>query len=173
MVAQLARCTYATIAWIEYLGTTGVEFDDAIPGTHDLRPRATHGTGAIQTPEEHDPLPRGATGYHRATSGTWAATGSLSVGRTRHTATLLGDGRVLVAGGFDAANNVLASAELYDPPSGNWSATGRMTTAHNNHAATLLADGRVWASMSAAERAEDATLAELDSHAMLAGRGRV
>jgi hypothetical protein len=48
-----------------------------------------------------------------------------------------------VAGGFDAANNVLASAEVYDPLSGTWSAAGSMTTAHHNHAATLLADGRV------------------------------
>jgi hypothetical protein len=48
---------------------------------------------------------------YNPTSGTSAAAGSLFGGRTRHAATLLADARVLVAGGFDAANKVLAGAE--------------------------------------------------------------
>src|SRR6266513_2518775 len=50
-------------------------------------------------------------------------TGSLAMGRIGHTATLLPNGKVLVAGGqniFIGGN--LASAELYDPASGTWSA---------------------------------------------------
>src|SRR5438034_8784907 len=49
---------------------------------------------------------------------TWAATGSLSTPRRWHTASLLPNGMVLVAGGFDSG--FFNSAELYDPASGTW-----------------------------------------------------
>ena len=68
-------------------------------------------------------------------SGTWAATGRLNTGRNLHTATLLPDGKVLIAGGGDR-NAVLASAELFDPLTGGFSVTGSMTTprgAHESH----------------------------------------
>jgi hypothetical protein len=59
-----------------------------------------------------------------------------------HTATLLPDGKVLVAGGVDNIRAV-ASAELYDPATGTWAATGSMTTSRVGHTATLLPDGKV------------------------------
>lgn len=37
---------------------------DATPGVHILRVRATNGLGEVQTPEERDVIPSGATGYH-------------------------------------------------------------------------------------------------------------
>src|SRR5215471_16294672 len=54
-----------------------------------------------------------------ATPFQWEYTGSLNAARFHHTATLLPDGRVLVAGGEDGYN-ALASVELYDPATGIW-----------------------------------------------------
>ena len=69
-------------------------------------------------------------------------TGSLATARNGHTATLLPNGKVLVAGGRNG-NSILASAELYDPASGTWSATGSLVFARGAHTATLLPNGRV------------------------------
>jgi hypothetical protein len=62
--------------------------------------------------------------------------------RSRETATLLPDGRVLVAGGSGGSANT-ASAEIYDPKTGTFSATGAMAAARDAQTATLLSDSRV------------------------------
>jgi hypothetical protein len=58
-------------------------------------------------------------------------------------ATVLLDGRVLVAGGFSSNGKPLASAELYDPASGTWSATASMVAVRLGCTATVLPDGKV------------------------------
>ncbi len=73
---------------------------------------------------------------------TWTATGRMIQARDRQTATLLPDGRVLVAGG-GADGTELAAAELYDPRTGSWTATASMADARMMHSATLLRDGTV------------------------------
>jgi hypothetical protein len=84
----------------------------------------------------------GAHGHHPA-GGSWMVTGSLNTARLLQTATLLPNGMVLVAGGYDDSFNALASAELYDPASGIWTATGSLNIARGLHTATLLPNGTV------------------------------
>ncbi len=62
--------------------------------------------------------------------------------RGQHTATVLNDGRILVAGG-GTAGIMFATAEIYDPATSRWTATGSMASARKQHTATLLTDGRV------------------------------
>ncbi|HEX5399319.1 MAG TPA: kelch repeat-containing protein [Verrucomicrobiae bacterium] len=77
--------------------------------------------------------------YHPA-AGTWTPTGSMNMARQLHTASLLSNGKVLVAGG---AYDLSGSAELYDPGSGQWTYTGTMTTNRDQHTATVLTNGMV------------------------------
>jgi N-acetylneuraminic acid mutarotase len=75
-------------------------------------------------------------------SGTWTLTGSLTITRSSHTATLLPNGNVLVAGGRND-DRVLSIAELYDPLSGSWATTGSLSQRRYVHTATLLSTGKV------------------------------
>ena len=83
----------------------------------------------------------GASGGSNALPGNFTRTGSLTVARESHTATLLQNGLVLIAGG--ANGMVVASTELYDPGLGTFAATGSMTTTRASHTATLLPGGKV------------------------------
>jgi hypothetical protein len=76
-------------------------------------------------------------------TGTFAQTGSMSTFRDHHTATLLADGRVLVAGGGGEGYASSTSADIYDPATGRFTKTGSMRTGRWLHTATLLDDGRV------------------------------
>ena len=78
--------------------------------------------------------------YDPAT-GTFSPTGSLSTGRRNSTATLLNNGSVLIAGGYDGSN--LDAPEIYDPVTGKFSVTGSMGTPRRFPTANLLLDGKV------------------------------
>jgi hypothetical protein len=69
----------------------------------------------------------------------------MKTARDYHTATLLRNGKVLVAGGYSGplGTVVLASTELYDPATNRWSDAAPMLIPHASHTAALLPDGRV------------------------------
>ena len=75
------------------------------------------------------------------------AAGTMTAARAAHTATLLPDGRVLIAGGCTLDSCEIeeggASAELYDPRVGSFAKTGTMGTERVSHTATLLPNGEV------------------------------
>jgi len=76
-----------------------------------------------------------------------ALTGPLLTARSAHTATLLPNGKVLVAGGVGVVSGGSAqatnTAELFDPATGQWTATGALAAARSAHTATLLTNGKV------------------------------
>jgi N-acetylneuraminic acid mutarotase len=80
-------------------------------------------------------------------TGVWSPASPMSVTRAYHTATLLGNGEVLVAGGATTYNGVRGTvtreAEIYSPRSNSWRPASRMTVARYADAAALLPDGRV------------------------------
>ena len=77
-----------------------------------------------------------------AATGGWKPTnGALTLNRSFHTATRLGDGKVLVVGG--ASEETSATAEIYDPATSTFSPTTAPGAPRDRHTATLLGDGRV------------------------------
>lgn len=78
-------------------------------------------------------------------TGAWTVTGSLGTARYAHKAILLDDGRVLVVGGYEKGDVLLASAELYDPKTGLWQTTGDLPSPRVAFGLVKLRDGRVLA----------------------------
>ena len=75
---------------------------------------------------------------------TWSAAASLPTVVAGHTATLLRNSQVLVAGGIIGVGGgyvVTANCELYNPAANTWSSAASMTNARDGHTATLLPSG--------------------------------
>ena len=125
-------------------GTVLIVGGTTFTGTGNLHPTATA--------EIYDP-----------TTGLFSATGSVAEARTFHTAALLPNGKVLVAGGGDENS----TAEIFDPATGTFSITGGMEIGRSGHTATLLPNGSVlvvgggiFAGLATAELYQSGTLSQ-------------
>ena len=138
------------------------------------------GPSPLPTPSAAPRSTQPSTVVRPTSAAIWTLTGAMLERRDAHTATLLRDGRVLVAGGTNDKDGAsrLATAELYDPATGSWTATGRMTEARQWHTAVLLSDGSVLVAggvaqdgvSASAERYEPANGAWHSTGAMTDGR---
>lgn len=81
---------------------------------------------------------------YNPSTGTWAATGSMSTGRYSFVLVALPNGHVLAAGGTNCGGGGLTSAELYNPTTGTWTPTGSMTIGNETNWAVLLQNGEVF-----------------------------
>lgn len=84
-----------------------------------------------------------STEIYNSTTGAWTSAAPMGVARYGHTATALGNGKVLVVGGCGVDGVALASTELYDPSLNTWTAGPTLSQAVYLHTATLLSTGNV------------------------------
>ncbi len=113
--------------------TGGFSFDSSACDQYDTSP-------ALSSAEIYDP-----------SNGSFAPTGSMAEVRGGHTATLMTNGKVLIAGGDNTGGAVppfflidgSVTAEVYDPATGLFTSTGNMVTPRVGQTATLLANGDV------------------------------
>ena len=124
------------------------------PGFGDTATLLPNGTvlvaGGCCTPAAGPGALASAQIYNPATNA-WTATSSMSIGRYYATATLLGNGTVLVVGGDNIVPNMmsgmgsspLTSAEIYNPATGSWQGAGNTATGHVWATASLLPSGQV------------------------------
>jgi hypothetical protein len=126
----------------------GMAISGATSGSYTTPPTTSADSGEQFTVVVSDSVGQSATSKTATltvTTNTQAfiPTGSLTTARYRATATVLSNGKVLVAGGLDATGSAQATAELYDPAAGTFTAIGSMITARSQHTATLLPSGKV------------------------------
>jgi len=89
-------------------------------------------TAPTSTAEMYDPA-----------TGVWTGVAPMVMPRAGATASLLPDGRVLLAGGLTGQGVPVPTTEIWDPSTGLWSVGAPLLTPRGNHTATILADGRV------------------------------
>ena len=164
-VVAVSGTNQATVSWTPVTGATS--YNIYWNTSSGITAAWTKIDGAI-SPYVHAGLTAGSTYYYRVSAvnaggetlsgevftfiyaggnpaGSFIPTGSLATARQSHTATLLSNGKVLVAGGAGSNSTVFyKSAELYDPSTGLFSGTANsMATSRSNHTATLLPNGKV------------------------------
>jgi hypothetical protein len=112
--------------------------------------------GGVMLQTSADPIPPEAQGTYEVfdpTTGQWSVPGRIPtfngdevVGLRYHSATLLRNGKVLLAGGFALTATIPTknrSALLFDGSTGQWSNAGNLSVPHFNHFATRMLNGKV------------------------------
>jgi hypothetical protein len=112
--------------------------------TATLRPNGTVLIAGGCTGDSCEPTDLSAsTDVYNPATGQFRRSGNMHTLRSGdHTATLLPNGKALIAGGW-TGNASTANAELYDPASGTFASTGPMKARRAGQTATLLGNGAV------------------------------
>ena len=102
-------------------------------------------TGGISTGDGPDNAVEKTAEIYDPHTGAWSLVDHMAQARWGHTATLLSDGTVLIAGGTGPAFDGMYTlrAEIYSPESDRWRNVDSMTTPRGFHVAALLSSGRV------------------------------
>jgi uncharacterized protein (TIGR03437 family) len=123
--------------------------------------------GGLGSEDKNSTTSRSAEIYDPAT-GAWRRAAAPNFPHISHTATLLADGRVLVAAGIDETRALSSRAEIYDPAANEWTeAAGPVTTRASSARALLLSDGRVLIAGGAGESRDSASAEIYDPKANL------
>jgi hypothetical protein len=126
-------------AWLPVASTHYARGQHAVARLQDGRVLVSGGV----TNDKNEPL-LGEAELFDPDDGSWTLVASMIDPRGLHSATLLDDGRVLVAGGHPMDPQVaMRSAELFDPATESFVAAPSMYARRQFHTATPLADGRV------------------------------
>lgn len=125
-------------------GTMTLLPDGTVLVAGGVQPSQAAGSAGVGPPSRGD----ASAEVFDPSTGRWSPTGSLRTGRFGHSATLLRDGRVLVAGGAsgvspDMGIAMLDSVEIYDPATRSWSPGPALAHARFGHVAQDLRDGGV------------------------------
>jgi hypothetical protein len=91
----------------------------------------------------NDPDPGTTVELYEPSSGSFSLVGNLNEKMIYHTATLLPNGKILIAGGYND-NGLISQAELYNPGTNTATFTGSLINLRSNHTATLLPNGKVF-----------------------------
>jgi hypothetical protein len=144
----LMRSTFGLVT-VKRAAHTATKLPDGrvlIAGGYGVEKKALFGLG----PEEHDVLESAHIFDPRTNK--FESVGSMSYPRYGHTATLMSDGRVLIAGGYSPGffdmHATLAPVEIFDPKSGKFSTESKWlifkqgtTEKRQDHAAIALDNG--------------------------------
>jgi N-acetylneuraminic acid mutarotase len=127
-------------AWTNVAPMNRGRSDHAATLLHNGAVLVTGGSTLVSGPPLFETL--AAAELYDPKTGNWTNIASMNHARLGHTATLLHDGRVLVAGGSGSLGLLVVQAELYDPATGTWTDTG-IHAARLRPTATLLHNGSV------------------------------
>lgn len=157
-VFAISGAGQVTISWSPVTGATSYNI---YWGTTTGVTTASTKISGVTSPYIHTGLISGSTYYYRVRANnsglsdevfsflytvnprSLGATGSMTIPRAYHSATLLPNGKVLVTGGTDGSGVPTSSSEIYDPATGLFTVTGSMSTARTYHTAILLPNGKV------------------------------